>query len=227
MFRTRRGCAGIAGLQFRKLAFERAAGFDDGALRGNGGAEAATGRTGVEIRVGFSRAEFRDPACNADLSIERGPIQHQRGARIPGQLAPLAAQIVGEERKAAVVDAFEQDHARGGLAVGRGGSERHSGGLFDARGAGEVEPFLDFTDRISHGGRRSQSLVYGFSLDAVHRPGHFDTWLPLRCRRGSVANGPRPHGGDWRDKRSMLFAPQLAGHGPAPHIRSRLVKNGV
>ena len=148
MFGTRRGCVRILRLQFRKFLFERGARRDHGALRRHRGAEPAAGGTGIEVLIGFSGTELRDAAGDADLPVERGPIQHQRGAWIFRQLAPFAAEIVGVEQEAAMVDAFEQHDARGGLAGGDGGGKRHGGGLFDAGGAGAVEPFLDFANGI-------------------------------------------------------------------------------
>ncbi len=174
MFWTRRRTAWILGSQFRELFDERGSRFDHGALRRDGGAETAALRARIEVFVGFRRAEFRNAAGDTDLPVEGGPVEHQRGVRIAGEFPALAALVVGEEREASGVDAFQQNHSCGGFAGGGNRGERHRGRFFHAGCARFVEPLPDLPDRI----RQVSSLAL-----AAHRV-VIDTW----------GTHPRPYG---------------------------------
>lgn len=145
---TREIARGMPGGKAGVLLFQELVRRDHGALLGNGRSDAAAGRTGSEIGVGFGGIDLGNAAGDADLAAERGPVEDQGGSRIGGEFAALAAQVVGEEDEAVLVHAFEQDHAGGDLAVRRGGGEGHGVGLREAGANGGAEPLLELADGV-------------------------------------------------------------------------------
>src|SRR5512134_943125 len=71
--------------------------------RGPGG-EPGAERPRVEIGVGVRCRDFLRAALDAHLALELRPQEHQARARLRGELAALAARVVGVEDKAAALD---------------------------------------------------------------------------------------------------------------------------
>ena len=69
-------------------------------------------------------------------------------ARVLGQLAPLSAGVVREERQPALVGVLQQDHPRRRGAVARRGRQGHRLRHLDARLARFREPALELAERV-------------------------------------------------------------------------------
>src|SRR5512143_3176525 len=82
------------------------------ALRRRPRAEACGARPLGEVRARFGVVDVLDRALDAHLALELGPVEEQRRIRMRGELAPLAAAVVGVEHEAALVERLEQDDPR-------------------------------------------------------------------------------------------------------------------
>src|SRR5579862_404386 len=151
MFWTLRAGFRIPGLQFRKLGFQSGSRLHDRALFGNGGAEPAAARPRVEILIRFGWCHFGHAAGDANLTVERSPIENQRGIRVFLKLLTFAAFVVREEDEALLVDAFEQHHSGRWFARAGCGGERHGGRLLQSGFEGDFEPFLKLPDGVGIG----------------------------------------------------------------------------
>jgi hypothetical protein len=73
--------------------------------------------------------KFRYFSENTDLPFYFRPIKNQCSLRVFRQLTPLSALVIGEKNEPALVKALEEDHARRGLSILIGGSQRHGIGV--------------------------------------------------------------------------------------------------
>src|SRR5262245_27469443 len=111
----------------------------DPALRRGGRRHAAERRPRPKIRLGVGARGPLDRSLDADLAPERSPVEEQRGVRVGGQLAALAALVAGVEHEPLLAEALDEHHARRRTPVGR--RRRHGGLLGDRhRLAGVPEP---------------------------------------------------------------------------------------
>jgi len=78
-----------------------------------------------EIGVGFGGGKLRYTSSDAHLAVDFAPIKYQGGMWIQGQLPPLAALIIGEEKEAPLIDSLEQNHSRRRAAAASTCRERH------------------------------------------------------------------------------------------------------
>ena len=111
------------------------------ALMGDGGAELAAAGSGGEVVAGLLGGDFLGAAVDDQLAVEGAPEHDEGDVGVGGDVVAFAAVVVGEEDEAAVFDAFEQDHAVGGAAVGGDGGQGH--GI----GQGEVASMASSTQR--------------------------------------------------------------------------------
>ncbi len=72
-------------------------------LLGRPGAEARDPRPGRVVGVGLGVGDVADPALDADLALQRLPVEQQRRARVGAQLLALAAVLVGVEHEATAI----------------------------------------------------------------------------------------------------------------------------
>src|SRR5580704_5764956 len=110
---------GIPRAQLVVPLFERLAAVDGLGLVRNRRADAAAEWARVEVLLGFQAIHARRAALDANLALQRRPVEHQRDSGILLDLAALAAPIVRVEHESLLVDALEQDDARRGRAVRR------------------------------------------------------------------------------------------------------------
>src|SRR3954447_13838156 len=131
-----------------ELGLELVATLDRLALARGGRGRSRPGRTRgpVRIRLPFRKTPHR--ALDAHLPAERPPVEDERGAWVVRQLASLPALVAREEREAAGVGAFQQEHPCRGPAVPVGGGERHCFGRLDPRGPGLVQPLVEDRDGV-------------------------------------------------------------------------------
>ena len=78
-----------------------------------------------EVIVGVLGREPLHLPPDPDLPVELAPVDHQRGARVGGELPALSALVVGEEAKTVGTEALEQDHPRIGRAMLVDGGQGH------------------------------------------------------------------------------------------------------
>lgn len=89
-------------------------------------------------------------------------MEQQRRARVGQQVHALAAFVIGEECEAVGIHALEQHDARGRLAVGAHGGQRHGVWLGQLGLHGFVEPRLELANRVGSDvgfGKRAQHVV--------------------------------------------------------------------
>src|SRR5262249_36110820 len=92
-------------------------------------------------------------AADADLAFKLRPVEEQRSTGISVELMALGALVVAIEDEAALIEAFEQEHA-GSRDAGRAGSgDGHRVGLATGRDARLTEP--------------EGELVNGIGIDVV------------------------------------------------------------
>ena len=99
------------------------------ALRRRPRARLAAARTAGEVRVRFVCRQALDRPFDPNLLLERRPVKAQRRVRIGGELARLAALVVGVKDEPALVDAAQQHHAHRRPAVRVRGRERDRRGV--------------------------------------------------------------------------------------------------
>jgi len=160
VYGTRRAAAGIPSILFGKPSLYHSARRYHGALPRSHGREAASTRTRCEIGIGLSGWKFRDTPRDANLAIEFAPVKYQCCMRIRRQLPPLAALVIREEQKAALIHSLEQDHARRRAAAACGSRERHRVGLRQPGAFDSPEPAAELLNRI----RVEGALSYARSL---------------------------------------------------------------
>lgn len=128
-------------------------------LLGDGGAEAGLIGAGLEVFLAFGGGYRLDTAVDADLAVELLPIENEGGAGISGEFPALAAEVVGEENEAVLIEAFQEDHTGGGVAVGGCRGEGHGVGLVDAGLKGLVEPETELFDGVGVDGGGIEGLA--------------------------------------------------------------------
>ena len=80
--------------------------FQRARLLARPGADLRTLRAGREIGVGLLGRDALDRPADADLTVQRLPVEQKRGLRIGGQFPALVAFSVGVEHEAALIDAL-------------------------------------------------------------------------------------------------------------------------
>src|SRR5688572_15863104 len=93
--------------EFRKFAFQFFPAGDHLALPRNIRAQTASPRTQFKVSLRFFPPDFAHRSRHAHLTFERMPWKSQRRARVRGEFASLAAQVVREKNKTARVDLFQ------------------------------------------------------------------------------------------------------------------------
>ena len=137
---------------------------------GGGGAEAGVVGASLEVFLAFGSGDGGNRAVDADLAVEFLPVKDEGGARVRVEFPALAAEVVGKEDKAMLVETFEEDHAGGRVAIGGGGGEGHGVGLVDACLEGFVEPEAELFDgvRMDRGGIEGFALILFADGGEVH-----------------------------------------------------------
>src|SRR4029453_5482811 len=89
--------------------------------------DATVDRAAREILIALALRRAYDRAFDPHLPMQRIPMQYGCGPRSRCELASLARLVVREEDDIAVidVDALAQNHARRGIAAGRGRGHDH------------------------------------------------------------------------------------------------------
>jgi len=82
-------------------------------------------RTCAEVRFRLLARDTLGGSGDADLSLDVVPVKTQRRAPRGVELPALPAPVIGEKRKAALVDPLEQHDSNGRLALATHGRERH------------------------------------------------------------------------------------------------------
>src|SRR3982075_969692 len=143
------------------------------------GADLRQARTGREIAVGLAVVDPLDRAAQADLAVQRLPVEEQGALGASIKLATLLAVDVGVEHEPALVEALHQHHADVGPAVGVDGGERHGGGVARLAPNRLLEP----------GGKQPQRLR-GLGGNTRRLPGRGFYWgrfgHPAEYLRGGV-----------------------------------------
>ena len=148
--------------------------------------DAALAGPAREVRIRLLVAGVRDGALDADLPVQRIPVEEQRRPGMSRQSAALAALAVGEEHRTAFVEASQQHDAGRGPAVGVDRREGHGVGVGQVRPLGLLEPESGLGDGIGGGmvevhgecsrrtvGRRRQvasSGMFGGDGGSIHSP---------------------------------------------------------
>ena len=129
------------------------------------GAELAAAWARVEVRVGLVLRQAPDSALDANLFVERRPVEAQRGVRIGVELPALAARVIRMKDESALVDASQQDHAdrRSAVRVRRAERDRRSVDLMRFRA---FERVLKLGDRTRAG--HDSGLLRGFFERVEH-----------------------------------------------------------
>ncbi len=134
------GRAGVLPEEIGDAAVEDFARGERSALGRRQGSNAAEERAGAPVGVGFGGGNRGDASGDADLAIQLRPEEEHGGARIGLQFLAFPAFVVGEEYEAAFAEFLEQNHARGGPAVGGGGGNGDGGGFGELRGLNQAVP---------------------------------------------------------------------------------------
>jgi hypothetical protein len=131
--------------------FERRAAVDHRALFGRPRTDARAERARREIAVAFVGAGFLDPAFDAHLALELDPVEQQRRVRMGGEVAALAAFVIGKEDEPAFVDTLDEHDSGRRPAVRADGGERHRVGLGELGGERLLEPAIELCERVGGG----------------------------------------------------------------------------
>ena len=86
-------------------------------------------RSGVEIDVRFFGRRLSHRALDPYLAFQLDPVKKQRCRRPRREFRAFAALVIGEKKKAAIIDAFEQHDARGRCSVRGDRCQGHRGRL--------------------------------------------------------------------------------------------------
>ena len=124
------------------IGHQHAAARDHLALRAGPGANARIQRTAGKVFVAFGVAHFFDNALDAHHAFQLYPVELQRHIGVAGNLAALAAVVIGKPDDAALVKSLDQDHARAGAHVAAHGGHGHGVGLGHFRGNGFFQPLV-------------------------------------------------------------------------------------
>ena len=144
--------------------FEGVAVRDDLALRRAPGPDPRAARPTVKIGVALGRCRPLHASLDPHLPLEHRPVEGHRGMRIVGQLPALAALVVRKEAEAAGVETPQEHDAGRGMAVGRGGGERHGLRLWHPGCHGRVVPHRKLPDRVTlDGGLVERTLLVFFA----------------------------------------------------------------
>ena len=106
------------------------ASFDHLALRAGPGADAMIQRARLEVGIALGIRHFGDTAFDTHHALKLDPVKLQGSKRVAGQLAALAALVVGEPGDAALVVTLDQHHAGAGAQVVADGGQRHGVGFW-------------------------------------------------------------------------------------------------
>ena len=88
-----------------------------------------TAALGTASKIGFRLAggDLRNAPRHEHLPLEGWPEEHERGARVLGELAPFPALVIREEREATRVDGLQKHGPGRRLPARVGGREHHRG----------------------------------------------------------------------------------------------------
>ena len=131
-----------------KSCLEHGPAIDQFALRRCPCAEPGAARPTRKIRGRFTFGDFGGRALDANLPLELGPEEKQRGLAAHIEFATLAAFIVGEKYEAALGETLEQHNACRRTALGIGRCERHRVRLEHLGPDRLVEPRLELPERV-------------------------------------------------------------------------------
>src|SRR5579884_4367712 len=73
-------------------------------------AELVTARADCKVRVRLFLGYSLREAFDADLPLERGPVEHRRRVRVLFQFPAFAAEVTGEEHEPAGIDFAKEHH---------------------------------------------------------------------------------------------------------------------
>lgn len=141
----------ILGFEVLVVCFQYFPAGDVPALGGGPGAYAAAEGARVVICIALCGGEFFDGAFDAYLALQFLPEEEEGDMGIGGYFFSFGTLIVGEEGKAALIGAFEEDDARMGTTGGIGGGEGHGIDLVYIGANGFVEPMVEEPQGICAG----------------------------------------------------------------------------
>ena len=112
------------------------------ALRAGPGADARIERAAGKVFVAFFVTDLFHKALDAHHTLQLHPVELQRHIGVAGNLAALAAVVIGKPDDAALVVALDQHHAGAGAQVAAHGGHGHGVGLGHFRGNGFFQPLV-------------------------------------------------------------------------------------
>ncbi len=216
----RRGDFGTGVFFIQRLhgVLKHGAAVDDGTLLRDPRAKLAGARTGVEVGVAFFAGEAGDRALDDDLALQRDPRKQQGNTGVFGEIAALAALVVGVKNEAASVEALEQNRARGRTALSRRGGERHGVGLGDLGGLGLLKPFFKLAEGVA------RQILFEESGQAVFFAkiceGH-EVWRQRVPPRADCQKSSRKHAYIRRPSRKLRREGRAVAEGEFPLVPSR------
>src|SRR2546426_2630526 len=152
---TRRARDRLATVALTHLAhapLKKLARSDSATLPRSDRGETAAARSAHEVVVRFLRRDAAHGALDADLSVELGPDEDERGTSVRRQLPALTAVVVGEEQETALVDPAQEHRAGRGPPARGGRCDRHGIRPGAACRARVGQPRQELPDRIFAGG---------------------------------------------------------------------------
>ena len=102
---------------------------------------AAAGRAGLKIGVAFALVNLFNKALYTHLALQLFPEKNEGSMGVGINFAALVAVVIGEENKAACIQALQQDYAGVGLHTGIDSGQCHGIDLGDPGGGRFVKPF--------------------------------------------------------------------------------------
>src|ERR1043165_6803929 len=105
----------------------------------------------MEILVRLSCRHFFDCAFDTNLAPQRRPVKEEADARIVGDVAAFATVVVRVKNESAIVEALQEDDARGGLTLAVRRRQRHRNGILFVYPARIYfrEPAFELPERIN------------------------------------------------------------------------------
>src|SRR5688500_7108312 len=154
-------------LRAENFLFEKRATGNFRALGRCPGAQPAFTRTGLKIFFRFAARQFVHASFDPQLALELGPVEHNCGARIRGEVGGLAAGVIGVEHEAAPAHAAIEHHTHGWMSGASRRRERHGLGQRLACAHRIAKPLVEqhewvwsVFDAVTPGRRRS--LLFPF-----------------------------------------------------------------
>ena len=163
---------GELALHLFHLFVQQGARLDDLALGRGPGADLAAAGAGQEIGQGLTGRDALGAAVDLHLASQGHPGQEQGDLGVAPDLPRLAALVIGEKDKAALVVELEQHGAQPGLTGLVHGRQAHAIGLGDTGGDGRLEPGLELAQGVVIQFLAGQALGHGAVAKDFGGSGH-------------------------------------------------------